>query len=50
MMTAWIPNDINGIIHRVRPVVWDPGSKREALLVAGFDGVSHYRASGAGRT
>jgi hypothetical protein len=39
--------DINGIIHRVRPVKWDAGN-REALLVASFDGVVLYKATGTG--
>jgi hypothetical protein len=43
VVTAEIP----GIIHRVRPVAWDAG-KREQVLVASFEGIALYRASGAG--
>jgi hypothetical protein len=39
--------DIPGIIHRVRPVTWDEG-KREQFLVASFEGIALYRASGSG--
>src|SRR4030095_3695982 len=42
-----IANDIPGIIHRVRPVVWDAG-KREQFLVASFEGVALYRSTGSG--
>jgi hypothetical protein len=42
-----ITTDIPGIIHRVRPVTWDAG-KRQQLLVASFEGIALYRASGAG--
>ena len=42
-----VANDIPGIIHRVRPVAWD-GTKREQLLVASFEGVALYRATGSG--
>ena len=40
-------NDVNGIIHRVRPVFWD-GNRRQQILVASFDGITLYRASGRG--
>src|SRR6185436_9495871 len=43
VVTAEIP----GIIHRVRPVVWDNG-KREQFLVASFEGIALYRATGSG--
>jgi len=43
VVTAEIP----GIIHRVRPVMWD-GGKREQFLVASFEGIALYRASGSG--
>ena len=43
VVTAEIP----GIIHRVRPVIWD-GGKREQFLVASFEGIALYRASGSG--
>src|ERR1044071_1537325 len=36
-----ITSDIPGIIHRVRPVMWD-GSKREQFLVASFEGIALY--------
>jgi len=39
--------DIPGIIHRVRPVTWDSG-KREQFLVASFEGIALYRATGSG--
>jgi hypothetical protein len=39
--------DIPGIIHRVRPVMWD-GGKREQFLVASFEGIALYRSSGSG--
>jgi VCBS repeat protein/aldos-2-ulose dehydratase/isomerase family protein/FG-GAP repeat protein len=42
-----VANDIPGIIHRVRPVVWDAG-RREQFLVASFEGIALYRASGTG--
>ena len=42
-----IANDIPGIIHRVRPVTWDSG-KREQFLVASFEGIALYRATGSG--
>jgi FG-GAP-like repeat/FG-GAP repeat len=42
-----VANDIPGIIHRVRPVVWD-GGRREQFLVASFEGIALYRASGTG--
>src|SRR2546423_9025182 len=43
-----ITSDVNGIIHRVRPVFWD-GTKREQLLVASFDGITLWRSSGSGK-
>jgi hypothetical protein len=42
-----VANDIPGIIHRVRPVAWD-GGRREQFLVASFEGIALYRASGNG--
>src|SRR5215471_4233458 len=42
-----ITQDIPGIIHRVRPVHWD-GNKREQFLVASFEGIALYRATGSG--
>jgi len=42
-----VTTDIPGIIHRVRPVRWD-GSKREQFLVASFEGIALYRATGSG--
>jgi len=44
-----VTTDIPGIIHRVRPVAWDPG-KREQFLVASFEGIALYRPSGSGDT
>jgi hypothetical protein len=42
-----VTTDVPGIIHRVRPVKWDNGS-REQFLVASFEGIALYRAKGAG--
>ena len=42
-----ITDSIPGIIHRVRPVKWDSGS-REQILVASFEGIVMYRATGSG--
>ena len=42
-----VSDEIPGIIHRVRPVKWDPGS-RDQLLVASFEGITLYRATGIG--
>jgi hypothetical protein len=42
-----IADDINGIIHRVRPVMWD-NDRRSELLVASFDGIVLYKTSGRG--
>jgi aldos-2-ulose dehydratase/isomerase family protein/VCBS repeat protein len=43
IVTAEIP----GIIHRVRPVAWE-NNKREQFLVASFEGIVLYSASGTG--
>ncbi|MBM3809171.1 MAG: VCBS repeat-containing protein [Acidimicrobiia bacterium] len=40
-------DSVPGIIHRVRAVKWD-GGNRDAILVASFEGVGLYRASGSG--
>lgn len=42
-----ITDAIPGIIHRVRPVKWDNGN-REQLLIASFEGIVMYRATGSG--
>jgi hypothetical protein len=42
-----ITNDVNGIIHRTRPVAWD-GNGRDQILATSFDGITLYRASGRG--
>ena len=42
-----VDDNIPGIIHRVRTVKWDPGS-RDQLLVASFEGIGLYRAIGMG--
>jgi len=42
-----IDEDIPGIIHRVRPVDWD-GDGRDEFLLASFEGVALYDASGNG--
>lgn len=42
-----ITADVPGIIHRVRPVAWD-GNTREQILVASFEGIVLYRATGNG--
>ena len=41
--------DIPGIIHRVRPVKWD-GNSRDQFLVASFEGIALYRATGSGES
>ena len=40
-----ITESIPGIIHRVRPYKWDSGN-REQLLIASFEGIVLYRATG----
>jgi hypothetical protein len=42
-----VATDIPGIIHRVRPVKWNGGS-RDRFLVASFEGITLYSAKGAG--
>ena len=42
-----VADDIPGIIHRVRTVRWDSGS-RDQILVASFEGIGLYRATGMG--
>jgi hypothetical protein len=42
-----ITEDIPGIIHRVRVAKWD-GNARDQLLVASFEGIAVYRATGSG--
>ncbi len=42
-----ITQEIPGIIHRVRAVKWDAGP-REQILVASFEGIVMYRATGKG--
>jgi hypothetical protein len=42
-----ITEDIPGIIHRVRVAKWD-GNNRDQILVASFEGIAVYRATGAG--
>lgn len=42
-----ITEAIPGIIHRVRPYKWDAGN-REQLLIASFEGIVMYRATGSG--
>ena len=48
---AWkrhlIADDIPGIIHRVRAVNWDT-DKREEILMASFEGITLFKASGSG--
>jgi hypothetical protein len=44
-----VTNEIPGIIHRVRPVMWD-GTRREQFLVASFEGIVLYRATGSGES
>jgi hypothetical protein len=41
-----IDDQIPGIIHRIRPVNWDD-SGRDAFLMASFEGITLYRASGS---
>jgi hypothetical protein len=42
-----ITTDVPGIIHRVRAVTWG-ADKREAVLVASFEGIGLYQAKGTG--
>lgn len=42
-----ITDSIPGIIHRVRAVKWD-GGRRDQILVASFEGIALYRATGSG--
>jgi aldos-2-ulose dehydratase/isomerase family protein/VCBS repeat protein len=42
-----VTDAIPGIIHRVRPVKWD-GNARDQFLVASFEGIALYRATGSG--
>jgi len=42
-----VTESVPGIIHRVRPVRWDTG-RREQILVASFEGIVLYRATGNG--
>ncbi|MGH9201312.1 MAG: FG-GAP repeat domain-containing protein, partial [Vicinamibacterales bacterium] len=42
-----IADNIPGIIHRVRAVRWDSGA-RDQILVASFEGIALYRATGRG--
>lgn len=42
-----IDEKVPGIIHRVRPVRWDPPD-RDQILVASFEGVTLYRGVGSG--
>ena len=44
-----IDDQIPGIIHRVRPYKWD-GSERDAILVASFEGIALYQATGSGES
>jgi hypothetical protein len=43
-----VTDDLNGITHRIRVVNWDGKGKREQLLVASFEGVVMYSATGKG--
>jgi hypothetical protein len=40
-------DEMNGILHRARPVKWVDG-KRDQILTAGFDGIMLHQASGSG--
>ena len=42
-----IDDQLNGVLHRLRVVKWDPG-KRDQILTAGFDGITLHRARGSG--
>jgi hypothetical protein len=42
-----VTGDVSGIIHGIRPVKWDGGT-RDQILVASFEGIALYRASGTG--
>jgi hypothetical protein len=41
-----ITDDLSGITHRIRPVNWTGKGKQEQLLVANFEGVLMYSATG----
>jgi len=43
-----VDDQLNGITHRIRVVNWTGKGKREQLLIAGFDGVTMFEASGKG--
>ena len=42
-----VSTEVPGIIHRVRTAKWDPGS-RDQILIASFEGIGLYRATGMG--
>ena len=42
-----IDDQLNGVLHRLRPVHWN-GGKREQILTAGFDGIVLHSAQGSG--
>jgi hypothetical protein len=42
-----IDDQIHGVLHRLRPVQWEPG-KREQILTASFDGIKLHSARGQG--
>jgi hypothetical protein len=42
-----IDDQIHGVLHRLRPVGWEPG-KREQILTASFDGIKLHSARGQG--
>ena len=42
-----IDDQIHGVLHRLRPVQWEPG-KREQILTASFDGIKLHTARGNG--
>jgi hypothetical protein len=44
-----VDDKIPGIIHRMRPVKWD-GGDRDAILVASFEGIGLYQATGSGES
>ena len=43
-----LTDQLGGVTHRVRVVKWDGDSKRDQLLIAGFDGITLFSASGTG--
>jgi hypothetical protein len=45
-----ITEELAGINHRIRPVMWNQNDKRQAILTSGFDGISLFRSTGSGNS